>query len=334
MNALGDTVWRVAGAVNGPPLVIVSQEGGCAQALRPRAGWLGLAALVAVLLLSGCARLPQDQGTVVWMSNATGNYDLWAVDSGGHNVRPLTTTPDLIEAAPAWTRDGTQLAFHGFRSSGSELYVLPITGTASLAQPVGSGATDEQSDGDPSWSPDGRQLVFVSDRGGNRDLYMIDADGQNLRQLTRTPEDEGGPDWSPDGASIVFHRFSSSLPAANLFALAPVEGTERQLTNLRAMSIEPAWSPDGERIAFMSNRDGGEYELYMMDPDGRNQIRLTRTGWPEELPAWSPNSEWLVYAAQPDPLGDFDLYVLHVDGDRKAQPLVKRPGDDRWPAWR
>ncbi len=295
----------------------------------------GLLALLTVLtLVSGCAQLPQDQGAVVWMSNASGNYDLWIMESNGRDVRPLTSTPDLIEAAPAWAADRTRLAFHGFRTSGTELFVLPITEPMGPAQAIGSGATGEQSDGDPAWSPDGRQLVFVSDRSGSRDLFLIDADGQNLRQLTRTPEDEGGPDWSPDGKSIVFHRFSASAPTANLFAISPDEGSERQLTNLRAMSIEPSWSPDGKRIAFMSTRDGGDYELYMMAADGRNQIRLTRTPWPEEQPAWSPNSEWVVYAAQPDPLGDFDLYVLHVDGDRKAQPLLKRSGDDRWPTWR
>lgn len=312
----------MAGAVHGPPLVVVG------HVVR-----FGIV-LLAGLLLSGCARLPQDQGTVVWMSNASGNYELWAVDSDGRDVRQLTATPDLIEAAPAWTRDGAQLAFHGFRDSGSELFVLPMTDPPGLAQAVGSGASGEQSDGDPTWSPDGRQLAFVSDRSGNRDLFLIDADGQNLRQLTNTPEDEGGPDWSPDGQSIVFHRFSGSTPYANLYAISPDDGRERQLTNLRAMSIEPAWSPDGQRIAFMSNRDGGEYELYMMAADGRNQIRLTRTPWPEELPAWSPDSAWLAYAAQPDPLGDFDLYVMHVDGEREAQPLIERPGDDRWPAWR
>ncbi|QLQ06938.1 MAG: PD40 domain-containing protein [Anaerolineae bacterium] len=42
-------------------------------------------------------------------------------------MRQLTHTPDLIEAAPAWTRDGSRLAFHGFRNSGSELYSLPMT---------------------------------------------------------------------------------------------------------------------------------------------------------------------------------------------------------------
>ncbi len=313
----------MAGAVDGPPSVVVRH-----------AARFGLALLVGLFLLSGCARLPQDQGVIAWMSNTSGNYELWAADSSARNVRQLTHTPDLIEAAPAWTRDGSRLAFHGFRNSGSELYSLPMTDPLGPPQPLGSGARGDQSDTDPAWSPDGRQLVFVSDRGGNRDLYIIDADGQNLRQLTATPEDEGGPDWSPDGTAIVFHRFSPGAPIANLYALSPDGANERQLTNLRAMNIEPAWSPDGQRIAFMSDRDGGEYELYMMAADGREQIRLTRTTWPEELPAWSPDSAWLVYAAQPDPLGDFDLYVLHVDGDRKAQPFIQRPGDDRWPTWR
>lgn len=344
MKTSVDTAWQVAGAVSGPPLVIVRQSDRETSPHHPRRTgpaqcghaltWRGLVLLVGLVLLSGCAQLPADQGAIVWMSSAGGGYDLWIADSDGRNARPLTSTPDLTEAAPAWSRDRTLLAFHGFRTSGSELFLLPLDDANAAAQALGSGATGDQSDGDPSWSPDGKQLVFVSDRGGNRDLYLIDADGSNLRQLTQTPEDEGGPDWSPDGRSIVFHRFNGSSPAANLFAITPDDGRENQLSNFRAMSIEPAWSPTGKRIAFMSNRDGGEYELYMMDADGRNQIRLTRTDWPEELPVWSPDGEWLAFTAQPDPMGDFDLYAMHVEGDRKAVPLIKRAGDDRWPAWR
>jgi Tol biopolymer transport system component len=39
----------------------------------------------------------------------------------------------------------------------------------------------------------------------------------------------------------------------------------------------PAWSPDGERIAFGTDRDGGDWELYVMDSDGTHQRRLTST---------------------------------------------------------
>ncbi len=52
---------------------------------------------------------------------------------------------------------------------------------------------------------------------------------------------------------------------------------QRSLTRNPATDADPAWSPDGRKIAFVSNR-GGTYEVYVMNPDGSGQQRLTQPG--------------------------------------------------------
>ena len=288
--------------------------------------------------LTACAKkLPDGLGTIAWMASTGQNYDIWLLENVNAAPRQLTATTDLLEGAPAWSPDHRQLAVQGFRQSGAALYLLDVTGAPSEPQVIISGAAPDQSDSEPTWSPDGARLAFVSDRTGSRALFIINRDGSGLHALNTgaaTTQDDGGPDWSPDGKQIVFHRFAAGEPVANIFAVDAAGGEARPLTTIRARNIEPAWSPDGARIAFMSDRDGGEFELYVMRADGREQYRLTRNSFADELPAWSPDGAWLVYTAQPDSMGDYDLYALAVDDDRTPRVVVKRPGDDRWPAWR
>ena len=75
------------------------------------------------------------------------------------------------------------------------------------------------------------------------------------------------------------------------------------------MDIRPAVSPDGSRIAFTSTRDGN-YDVYVMDIDGKNVKRITHSDEREDYPAWHPDGQHLVYVAEHG--GRFDLFVSKV----------------------
>ena len=62
---------------------------------------------------------------------------------------------------------------------------------------------------------------------------------------------------------------------------------------------QPRWSPDGRRVAFKSNR-GGSYNLYVMDADGRNVVRLTDHGGNDHDPTWLPDGQSLVFSSDRD----------------------------------
>ena len=94
----------------------------------------------------------------------------------------------------------------------------------------------------------------------------------------------------------------------------------------------PDWASDGH-IAFSSNRGGGTFQLWAMDADGSNVVRLSAGGQNKSEPSWSPDATRIVYVSDGVlPLGNTEIYVANVDGTG-VQRLTNYDGRDDFPAW-
>src|SRR5262249_10326779 len=80
-------------------------------------------------------------------------------------------------------------------------------------------ARDAYNDEDGQWSPDDREIAFISDRDGDREVYLMDANGRNVRRLTRMPGIKRAIAWSPDGKSIAFTNELSDTSQIYLVAV-------------------------------------------------------------------------------------------------------------------
>jgi TolB protein len=90
------------------------------------------------------------------------------------------------------------------------------------------------------------------------------------------------------------------------------EGQLRNLTNGRGSNYLPVFSPDGTRIAFASNREGNNMEIYVMDADGTNVRRLTNHPAADVTPTWSPTGAQIAFTS--DRGGQPQIYVMNADG--------------------
>ncbi len=154
------------------------------------------------------------------------------------------------------------------------------------------------------------RILLVGNRTGNKEVYLCDADGQNLRQVTRDGSIAQSPKWAADGQRFVYTSFRAQFPDVYLVNLRT--GDRRCLAHFPGLNTSAALSPDGRDVALILSKDGNP-ELYTMSLDGQRLTRLTRTRRAgESSPAWSPDGRRLAYVS--DVSGAPHLYLLERAG--------------------
>jgi len=222
--------------------------------------------------------------------------DLYYKRVDGVAVTQLTSDPGA-DIQPAFSPDGKRVAFASDRSGNWDIYVVELDGS----QPVQ--ITDSPGDEiHPSWSPDATRLVYCClPLQGQWELWVADATngGGNNRFIGYGLF----PEWSPVNDTIVYQRARERGSRwFSIWTMEFVGGEPRYPTEVAAAGeaalITPSWSRDGTRIAYASVTPSATPEtigaspqaadIWIVDADGRNRIRLTDGFTANFGPAWSP----------------------------------------------
>ncbi len=139
-----------------------------------------------------------DGRRLAFVSNRSGNWDIWVVDLAT-GEESLLVTHEAFDHSPRWSPDGTRIAFHSARSGNGDIWLLSLA-DGGLTRLTDSDALDHF----PTWSPDGRFVAFHSNRAGSFDIWVVPASGGEAVQLTSGPGNDTRPAWSPDGTRIAF----------------------------------------------------------------------------------------------------------------------------------
>lgn len=159
----------------------------------------------------------------------------------------------------------------------------------------------------------GGKVAFVSNRQGDGFLQIwlmdvgMDAEGKpvasNFQQLTTSPSDKSQPSWSPDGTKLLFTGVSTEFAkngtpfAKDIYVVDVTQSdpTPVDLSKRAGDDVEASWAPSGSKIAFTSYyRDDGMPQLFLMNPNGSEQVRLSER-FAEHSPVWTPNDSYLYY---------------------------------------
>ncbi|HEY4057200.1 MAG TPA: LpqB family beta-propeller domain-containing protein, partial [Kofleriaceae bacterium] len=122
------------------------------------------------------------------------------------------TKDPAIDSSPAWSPDGSQIAFVSDRNGGPQIFVTPAAG--GTARQVSFNGTYNT---EPTWSPkSGKHIIAYTTRdGGKYDIVTLDIDSKEMKRITQNEGTNEVPSFSPNGRAIAFARQGQGIFIAN-----------------------------------------------------------------------------------------------------------------------
>lgn len=140
----------------------------------------------------------------------------------------------------------------------------------------------------------------------------------------------------PGGNGNIAFNSNRDVGAGEIYATGPTGGTAARITT-STTSSDPVYSPDGRRIAFVSTKPGGDFQIFVMNSDGTGRRQVTTTSTAKQQPAWSPDGTRLAYVANSfdvDKQTDLEVWTVNEDGSRRKQLTDNSSGlNDTQPSW-
>ena len=279
-------------------------------------------------------------GRIVRMDDFYGQVvALYAIDPDGSDLVQLT---EGESAMPAWSPDGTRLAFTQGQSDGSwQIATMAADGNDVRVLTSGPGVSEV-----PSWSPDGTWIAYdhsptlPTDDTWHTVLYRMDADGSNQELLGDPDTFDTEPRISPDGTEVVFTRlrFDGGNQQQTIMVRDLASGEERAIEAAGTAPEHPNWSPDGEWIiydvaAWMTGAPRDQLERIAADGTGEPVVLLE--GTPDQgaaKPSYSPDGSRILFACR-GLGGDDALCLMDADGSN-LEVLIDEPGvHENHPTW-
>ena len=155
-------------------------------------------------------RFSPDGEKIVFISDRTGNDEIWIMNYDGTNQRQLTFNEEKRDNFPSFSPDGQEIVFSsveiGSLNLNWDIWIMNRDGTNQRQLTF-----DKDIDAFPFFSPDGKEIVFTSERGDVKDdilvfshIWIMNRDGTNQRQLTFNKRFDANPSFGPSGKEIIF----------------------------------------------------------------------------------------------------------------------------------
>lgn len=262
-----------------------------------------------------------DGRNIVFMSSRNskdwGNgedWELYLIRKDGSALQRLTKHRGW-DGYAVWARDGKSIIFDREEDGQKSPYRYDFNTGKTTPFIVKKGVWASVTD----WSPDGKTVVLFIEQNKKRDLYFADADGTNLRQVTRTPDqNEHDAHFSPDGKKLAFAVTFEGGSAFDIMDLK--SGTITRQASSTQYLYALSWSPDGMKIVFAdtpNDKPDGNAELFVLDVKTGSLEQVTHNDDYDHMPVWLPDGSGIMFTSYRS--GREEIYILNLKtGETKS----------------
>ncbi len=269
-------------------------------------------------------------------TNAEGKIEvsklLFRLKDGKIEVSDISDPGAFMTFTPMEQPTG-HLTFMSTRDGNFEIYSMDAKGE-NLKNLSCNKATDYAF----SYAKDGR-LAFYSNRDGNNEIYIMDGDGKKQTNISNHPSGDRVPYFSPDGKQVLFIS-DRDKKNGELYVMDADGKNVKRLTNNEYFEDAAGWSNDGKKIYFSrelrdlidtSAKAPGNGEIFVMDADGSNEIRLTNRPGFDGGPTLSPDGTRIAFYGKTAE-GNYEIFLMDTDG-KNIINLTEDALEDYSPAW-
>jgi tricorn protease len=165
-------------------------------------------------------------------------------------TRNLTHSSGAHDKWPAWSPDGTQIAFISDLSGEEEVYLAPQDGSKPPEQITRGGSAMRYG---PEWAADGKRLAF-SDKDGK--LFVLTLADRKVVEIADTPRGQiRDYSWSPRNNYLAFSMAATSTGFSSIYIWNSADNQSHRVTDDMFNAYNPAWDPQGNYIYFLSDRE-------------------------------------------------------------------------------
>lgn len=280
---------------------------------------------------------PTPVGGSRWIAFASdrggSTVQVWIMDAANPENRRQITDITGGACQPAWSPDGTKIAFTSPCNGPSQFYIGASIKIADLDSRAVTDLRLPKNTFDPAWSPDGSTLLYTALVIEETELRALRLADMQVSVLSRRGEKNTQGAWSRDGEHAAF--ITSDERRRDALWMVGREGDSLEIVNEAAVFAEPVFSPDDSQILASVHHGSNVPYLALVpvnDPT-RAETRLMDESYAQHHASFSPDGRWIVFWSELTPAGKGEIMLVENVPGSEPRQLTTNNQRDFHPAW-